>query len=98
MRHPKVKAPSVLGRAKGYAVALNTYLPLFLDFRLGVNVYQLVKVGNDVGQPLLHSWRVQPQLFYEAVYLVDVQNRPYALFKGLPRDSLCLSHDALYRV
>ena len=46
--HVKVKAPPVLCRAKRDSVALQADFPLFLDFRLGVNVDKLVKVRNDV--------------------------------------------------
>ena len=97
-RHLEVKAPSVLGRAKGHAVALNTDLPLFLYFRLSVDVDELIEVADNVHQPLLHLVRVQFQLLDQPVYLVDIEHWPYALLEGLPCNGFRLRHDAFDRV
>ena len=87
------KRPFVERSAECDVALVDVYEPVVL-VRRRVGGDDLVDLVNNLEEPLLHAVRIELQLVYEPVDLVDEQDRLGPLLERLPEHRFGLRHDA----
>ena len=88
--------PLVGSRTEGDAAPCHVQLPILLELGRCQVLDLVVKLGDYLDETLLHLLGGDLELVYQAVHLVDEDDRLDVLLDGLPDHGLGLGHDALH--